>query len=104
MLPDLFRVLDAGKTLKVNTIRLLTRCTGTYSVTMTPPGTTNSLASSVPQFGGLQSVQLASQSIEIDPAVAPVTWTIAMTNPDGTPATQPIAVEDMFLVLGYEWA
>ncbi len=103
MSPDLFRVLDAGKRLEVHKIWLLARCSGTYSVTMTPPGTTNSLASSVPQFGGLQSVQLASQPIEIDPAVAPVTWTIAMTNPDGTPATQPIAVEDMFLVLGYEW-
>ena len=39
MSPDLFPVRDTGKTLKVNTIVLLARCTnpGTYTVTMTPP-------------------------------------------------------------------
>jgi hypothetical protein len=108
MSADLFRTLDAGKTLKVNTIWLLARCTGadtdTYSVTMTPlplPAQPLALTAS-PQFGELRVVALASQTIEIGPTV--VTWTIEMTRTVGGTAAQPIDVEDLFLVLGYDWS
>jgi hypothetical protein len=95
MLPDLFRTLDAGKSLKVNTIWILGRCTGAYKVAVAPFGITQSLAP-IQKFGELQSAHFDSQSITIDPAIP---WTITLTR---TPA-QPIAVEDIFLVLGYEW-
>jgi hypothetical protein len=95
MSPDLFRTLDAGKSLKVNTIWILGRCTGAYNVAVAPFGITQSLAP-IQKFGELQSAHFDSQSITIDPAIP---WTITLTR---TPAQQ-IAVEDIFLVLGYEW-
>jgi hypothetical protein len=98
MSPDLFRSLDAGKSLKVNTVWFLARCTGSYNVAVAPLGVTQSLIP-LQKFGDLQSAQFDSQSVTIDPAVPAVPWTITLTR---TPA-QPIAVEDMFLVLGYEW-
>jgi hypothetical protein len=95
--PDLFRTLDADKSLKVNKIWLLARCTGSYGVAVAPLGAAQSLAP-VPKFGQLQSAQFHLQSTTIDPAIP---WTITLTR-TGTPA-QPIAVEDIFLVVGYEW-
>jgi hypothetical protein len=104
MSPELFRTLDAGKTLKVDTIWLLARSTGNYTATLAPaplPASASPLAPS-PDFGGLQVLALPSQTVEIDPAVAPVTWTITVTRTDGAPPPA-IAVEDVFLVLRYTW-
>lgn len=103
MSADLFRSLDVGKSLKVNTIWFLARCTGSYSVTITqpppatppPPATAQPLAT-VQKFGDLKFVRLDAQSVTIDPAIP---WAIKLIRTDGVPAL----VEDMFLVLGYEW-
>ena len=98
MSPELFRSLDAGKTLKVNTIWLLARCTGNYSVTITPPppGTAQPLVATPQKFGDLKFARLDTQGLTIDPATP---WTIEMARTD----TGPVVVDDIFLVLGYEW-
>jgi hypothetical protein len=117
MSPDLFPLRDAGKTLKVNKLWLLARCAdaGDYSVKLSPPlfspplpagEDTLTLAPSG-QYGGLH---FAKKTVEvvIDPAAPLVKWLLTMTRPGGgnlqtDPSTQISEVDDVMLVLGYEW-
>ncbi|MCK1642484.1 hypothetical protein IVA95_34240 [Bradyrhizobium sp. 157] len=118
MTADLFRNLDLGKTLKVNTIWLLARCTdaGNYKVVLTPPlpepppAAANELSLvRSNQFGGLHFAQRdSSPDGVIIESSNPVTWQLAMTRPGGgdlqeDPVTKAMEVEDMVLVVGYEW-
>ncbi len=117
MIPSLFPIRDAEKTLKVNTIALLARCTdaGSYNVAMTPPlpepppadSNTMTLAP-VNQYGGLHFSQKDNLGIELVPTDPPVKWQIKMTRPGGgnlqeDPVTKVMELEDLLLVLGYEW-
>lgn len=119
MRSSLFPIRDAGKTLKVNTIWLLARCTdgGTYKVVMTPPFPAPPPAKSdemtlvqVNQYGGLHFSQKDVSSLEIKlvPTDPPVKWQLKMTRPGGGKLKEDLVkkvmeVEDVLLVLGYEW-
>ena len=124
----LFPHRDAGKTLKVNTIALLARCTdpenyNDYNVTLTPP-----LAEPPPPpappppppapnamvlgksntYGGLHFGQKDVAGVEIVPTDQPVVWNVKVTRPGGgnlieDPVKKVMEVEDLILVLGYEW-
>ncbi len=112
MAPNLFPFRDHGKTLKINTIWLLARCTdpGNYDVTLTPPlADTLTLAKSN-TYGGLHFGQkdVAAAGVEIVPTEEPATWRIKMTSPSGEnlaedPVKKVMEVEDLILILGYEW-
>jgi hypothetical protein len=108
MSSDLFPIRDQGKTLKFNKIYILARCTntGTYSVVMTPPSTpplnTMKLNPS-DQYGGLHfhiNDDVAAQGIELVLTDPPVKWQLKMTRSGSKLKDE---VEDLFLVLGYEW-
>ena len=123
MSPTLFPVRDLGKTLKINTIWLLARCAdaGSYGVVLTPPlpepppaGSNTVTLTPSNQFGGLHFGQKpedpaeSALGIEIEPAGTPITWRLRMTRPGGgnlqeDPVTHAIEVEDILLILGYEW-
>jgi hypothetical protein len=96
--PDLFRMLDVGKSLVIDTVTVLARCIGAYDVTVTPTGATASLAPTQ-KFGTLQSATFTAQGIAIDPGAAPIEFKIDVTPTAG----QLFAVEDFYLVLGYGW-
>jgi peptidoglycan hydrolase-like protein with peptidoglycan-binding domain len=114
---DLFPFRDAGKTLKINTISLLARCTdaGDYGVTVTPPAPAAPLTganaltlSKSDTYGGLHLGQrdVAAAGIEIVPTDPPATWMITVTRPGGgnltkDPVTNTSEFEDAILVLGY---
>ena len=113
MSPNLFRILDKDKTLKINAISLFARCrdAGSYDVVMTPPlpapPPVGSNKISLPQlsdYGGLHVGQMnvATLGIEVAPAVQSIKWQLKMTRPGGG-NIQMGEVEDVFLVLGYEW-
>jgi hypothetical protein len=119
MSPTLFPIRDAEKTLKVNAIHLLARCTaaGNYGVTLTPPlpapppadANTMTLAKSN-AFGGLHFGQkeVVAAAVRIVPHAPPATWRIRVTRPGGgnlieDPVKKVMEVEDVILVLGYEW-
>jgi hypothetical protein len=116
MSPGLFRVLDTGKTLKINTISLLARCTnaGTYDVVLTPPlpapppaGSNTMALARVTQYGGLHFGQKAT-GIDLIPTDPLVQWQLKMSRPGGgnlqeDPVTRGMEVEDVLLILGYEW-
>jgi len=115
----LFPMRDADKTLKINALYLLARCTdpGTYGVTLTPPlpeppppeANTMSLVKSNTYGGlhfGLKDVSAAS--VQIGPTDPPVTWKIRVTRPGGgnlieDPVKRVMEVEEIIMVLGYEW-
>jgi hypothetical protein len=110
MSPNLFPIRDKAKTLKVNTIWLLARCTGTgsYEVTIAPPLPAPSPPAKDPnkmtlvpvnQYGGLHFSQKDGLGIEVVLTDPPIKWHLRMTRPDG----EIIEVEDLLLVLGYEW-
>jgi hypothetical protein len=114
----LFPLKDATKTLKINTIWLLARCTdtGNYQVVMNPPlstppaGADTFTLARVNQYGGLHFSQkdVSTPGIEIVPTDAPLTWRAEMTRPGGgnlqaDPVTGVMEVEDFLMVLGYEW-
>jgi hypothetical protein len=109
MSPALFPVLHQGKTLKINRIWLIARCTneGIYDVDMTtttPSGPDTMTLATVNQYGGLHFSQknVADLGIEVVPTDPPVNWQLKMTNPDKE-NLQEKEVEDVLLVLGYEW-
>ena len=109
MSPNLFRILDKDKTLKVNTLWLLARCgdAGSYDVVMTPPlpdGSNTIALPQLPDYGGMHVGQMnvATLGIEVTPAVQPIKWQLKMTRPGGG-NLQVGEVEDVLLVLGYEW-
>jgi hypothetical protein len=119
MSPKLFRLLDIGKTLKINTVAVLARCTddGTYQIVATPPlappppAGSNILAlAKLTQFGGLHFGQkeTSAAGIDVDPANPPVKWQLRMRRPGGAnlqldPATGAMEVQDLMLIVGYEW-
>ncbi|MGH6635290.1 MAG: hypothetical protein ACRED0_03850, partial [Gammaproteobacteria bacterium] len=114
--PSLFPFKDEGKILKVNSISLLARCsnTGNYSVVLSPPlpagSDTFELArESESNFGGLHFATRSKQDdppladVTIDPSIAPIGWQLKMTGPGPGGNLGENEVEDVFLVLGYEW-
>jgi hypothetical protein len=117
--PSLFPMRDQRKTLKINTIWLMARCTdpGSYDVVMTPPlpappptGSDTMTLAPVNQYGGLHFSQkdVAAVGIEVVPTAPPVKWQLKMTRPGGgnlqeDPVKKVMEVEDVLLVLGYEW-
>jgi hypothetical protein len=118
LIPSLFRILDSGKTLKVNTIWLLANCTdvnNNYNIVLTTPDDSDSLTLAKPpnQFGSLHVAIKSSQdspplNITINSSTPPVKWKLQMTRSDGgnlqeDPVKKVIEVEDFFLVIGYEW-
>jgi hypothetical protein len=125
MARNLFPFRDKDKTLKVNSISLLTRCTnvGTnpydYSILMTlplpspPPAEVNvTLTTANHEFGGLyfhhEGAATLPPSLTIPPAEPPVKWQLRMTHAGGEdlqedPVKHVMEVEDALLVLGYEW-
>jgi Tc toxin complex TcA C-terminal TcB-binding domain/Neuraminidase-like domain len=104
----LFPYRDRGKTLKVNAISLLARCTdaGTYHVKLAPPLAAGSekleLAKST-QYGGLHYAKKNS-AVTIDPTVPPDVWKLLMKSPaNANLVADPPEIDDLFLILGYEW-
>jgi hypothetical protein len=116
MVPSLFPIRDQDKTLKVNNIWLLARCTdsGSYTVVMTPPllepppaGSNTMKLTPVNQYGGLHFSQ-KNVEIEIVSTDPVIKWQLKMTRPGGgnlqqNPVKKVMEVEDLLLVLGYEW-
>ncbi|NJM76506.1 MAG: hypothetical protein HC852_12855, partial [Acaryochloridaceae cyanobacterium RU_4_10] len=107
MSSDLFPIRDHGKTLKINTIWLLARCTQPgYNVVITPPLTPPSntmMLTPSNQYGDLYfhiNDNVAAQGIEIVPTDPPVKWQLKMTRSGGNLKDE---VEDFLLILGYEW-
>ena len=115
MSPSLFPFRDGEKTLKVNTMVLLARCTnaGSYNVdvTLTPPLLMPSVVldtmtlARIARYGGLhfsqKDVAVLSPPIQIVPKASPDKWQLEMTR-SGVVNLQ-MEVEDMILVVGYEW-
>jgi hypothetical protein len=110
----LFPIRDAGKTLKINTIWLLARCTdaGSYTIVLAPPldGADTLMLVRSNQYGGLHfnTKDVAVEEIEFVPTNPPVKWKLQMTRPGGGNLTEDavtgtMEVEDLILVLGYEW-
>ena len=120
MAPSLFQFRDEGKLLKVNSIWLLARCTGSagYSVVLTlvspppalpPAGSDTFTLAQVSQYGGLHFANKTQQdipplsNIEIDTLAAPLRWQLKMTGPGPGGSLGENEVEDVLLVVGYEW-
>ena len=119
MSPALFPARDTGKTLKINTIVLLARCTDpdSYTATLTPPlpappppGANAIALIASTAYGGLHLGQrdVADASVEIAPAGTPATWQIRLTRPGGgnltpDPVSNEPEVQDLMLVVGYAW-
>ena len=114
----LFRILDQEKTLKVNAIWLLARCAdpGNYSVELTlippppepPSGPQAFTLARVSQYGRLHFSQedVSVTDVTIDLGAPPRKWQLKMTNradPGGLLKNNPAEVEDVLLVLGYQW-
>jgi Tc toxin complex TcA C-terminal TcB-binding domain/Neuraminidase-like domain/Salmonella virulence plasmid 28.1kDa A protein len=113
-IPNLFPLRDSEKTLKINTIYLLARCTdgGSYKVVTTPSSGSNTFVLDPDnKLGGLHrnnNNDVSSQGIEIVLTDPPVKWQLKMTRPGGgnlqeDPVKKVMEVEDVFLILGYEW-
>jgi len=119
MSTDLFPQRDAEKTLQINSIILLARCTGTgnYGVTLTPPlaapppaGSNTMVLAKSDTYGGLHFGQkdVGASGIEIVPTDPPLVWSIRFTRPGGgnltrDPVKKVMEVEDCVLVLGFGW-
>ena len=119
MSTELFPQRDATKTLKINTIVLFARCAdpGNYNVTLTPPlaapppaGSNTMVLAKSNTYGGLHFGQkdVAAAGVEIVPTDQPVVWRVNVTRPGGgnlieDPVKKVVEVEDLILVLGYEW-
>ncbi|MDQ6634832.1 MAG: neuraminidase-like domain-containing protein, partial [Gemmatimonadota bacterium] len=123
---NLFPYRDNDKTLHVNSIALLARCTnvgGTpydYHVHMTlplpstqPPAEVDmTLSTANNEFGGLYFHQEDDATLPSGIAIAPtdpaVTWRMRMTHADGAdlledPVRNTMEVEEALVVVGYEW-
>ena len=119
MSPGLFSLKDAGKTLKINKVWLLARCAdpGTYAVLLSPPlppppppGSNRVTLAKVNQYGGLHFSQrdVSALGIEVTPTGAPLQWSLRMSRPGGgnlqpDAVTNEMEVEDLMLIVGYEW-
>jgi hypothetical protein len=109
MSPSLFQIKDITKTLKINTIWVLSRCTdpGIYKVVLTQPLAAGSNAFALPavsKYGGLHfgEKDVSALGIKVVPTDPPVLWQLQMTRPGGG-NLQAQEVEDLMLVLGYQW-
>jgi hypothetical protein len=117
MSSTLFAFKDEGKILKVNSISLLARCstTGNYSVVLNPPLSTPPAGSDTFQlvknkidFGGLHFATRSKRDnsladVTIDPSTPPIGWRLKMSGPAPGGNLLENEVEDLLLVLGYEW-
>lgn len=118
MSSSLFRILDKDKTLKINTILLLARCMDgePYNIDMTlplPVGSNTITLAKIQKLGGLHAngekgKDVSEPGILIVPTDPPAVWQLKMTRPGGgnlqeNPVTKEMEVEDVFLVVGYEW-
>ncbi len=119
MLPALFPLKDVDKTLKINAVWLLARCTdpGTYSVLLNPPllpppppGSDVMTLAKINQYGGLHFGQknVSESDISVAPTDPPLQWVLKMTRPGGQnlekdPLTNEMEVEDLMLMVGYDW-
>src|SRR5581483_10407504 len=119
MAPGLFPIRDANKTLQVNTIWMLARCTdtGNYQVVMTPPlpepppPNANTLTlTPLNQYAGLHYAErdVSAEGIEVVPNDSPVKWHLRMTRPGSgdlqqDPTTKEMEVGELLLLVGYEW-
>ncbi len=117
--PGLFPLKDVNKILKINTVWLLARCTdpGTYSVLLNPPllpppppGSDIMTLAKINQYGGLHFGQqdVSGSDISVAPTSPPLQWVLKMTRPGGgnlrkDSVTNEMEVEDLMLVVGYEW-
>jgi hypothetical protein len=106
MSPDLFRILDKDKTLKVHTAWILARCTGagSYSVVLSPPlpaAENTATLQQTQEYGGLRLQQLSDLDIEMDLAKPAAAWKLKIDGPNGLLETG--EVEDVYFILGYEW-
>jgi Tc toxin complex TcA C-terminal TcB-binding domain/Neuraminidase-like domain/Salmonella virulence plasmid 28.1kDa A protein len=104
MSPSLFQIKDMAKTLKINTIWLVARCTdaGVYKIVLTLPGGSSTLSlPKVNQYGGLHFGQKDVSGLEVVPTDSPVLWQLQMTRPLGA-NLQDKEVEDLIMVLGYQ--
>jgi len=121
--PRLFPWRDSAKTLIINTVWLLARCTGVgeYSVVMTPPlppppappdvDPNKMTLAPLNHYGGLRFSQKGDKgdplALVVTPTDPPTIWRIHMTGPSGNLQEDAIKkvmeVEDVFVVLGYEW-
>jgi hypothetical protein len=110
---ELFPHLDQGKTLKVNTVWILTKCSdaGNYEAVLCPPlpapppaGSDTMILTRIKQYGGLHysRLDISALGIEIAPKESPVTWKLKLT-PSSGENLQVKEVEEIFFVLGYEW-
>jgi hypothetical protein len=107
---------DAGKTIKINTITILARCSdpGNYAITLdsplAAPGSTTLALIQAKGYGGLHvgRKDVAATGLEIAPAGPPLVVKIKMTRPTGKnltedPITKVMEVADVVFVLGYGW-
>jgi hypothetical protein len=105
---DFFPLRDQGKTLAIHTIWLLARCMDTvaYRVTLAPPLPATPPFSLTPAeaFGGLhfRRIDVDPPGIDITPSQANVPWRLAMARAGGE-NLQSSEVQDLLVVLGYEW-
>jgi hypothetical protein len=117
----LFRPIDSGKTLQVTGLWMLARCTdaGAYKVVLTPvleppAGPPDPIEMNLPKldkYGGLHAIEgkdvASATGFTLNPT-DPLKWKLNMTRPGGGPlklddTTKRMEVEDLILVLGYEW-
>jgi hypothetical protein len=123
MSPSLFQFRDQDKALTINSITLLGRCTNaaSYVVVFDPPlpppnppsppvGSDTMTLTPIDQYGGLHFAQqdVSALSIQVLPTDPPVVWKLKMTHPGGgnlqeDPVKKVAEVEELFLVLGYDW-
>ena len=118
--PELFPMRDSGKTLQINTITFLARCTndGNYKVTLSPPlpappppgANSLTLVTNYKQYGGLHFAarDVSADAIQIDPTQPAQKWQFKMSRPGGgnlakDAVTGSIEVEDAIVILGYQW-
>lgn len=115
MSPSLFSLKDAGKTLKINTVWLLARCSnaGNYAVAVNlsplPVSVDVMTLAKVSQYGGLHFSQkdVSDLDLQITPAGPSLNWALTMSRSGGNlqpdPTTNEMEVADLILVVGYEW-
>jgi hypothetical protein len=113
--PVLFRLLDSTSMLKINSLSVLARCSdaGAYRVVANPPlpgGSDTISIAPLEKFGGLHFGQIDStaSNVEVLPNSPAVTWRMRMTRPGGgdlqsDPATNEKEVQDLILIVGYQW-
>ena len=113
MSSDLFSMRDQGKTLKINTITVLARCSdpANYKVSLSPPlppppppaASTVTLVKS-DQYGGLHAgtINVAAAMVNVLPDGPPITWSLKMERPAGGNLAED-EVGDAIVILGYQW-